>query len=74
MNTNQDGAFTVYRDKLARASLVVEFGRRLWLVARTPGGWARRALLTMTNEARTERLTPAPRADGELLGLPGKPA
>ena len=73
MNTNQDDGFTVYRDKLARASLVVEFSRRLWLVPRTPGGWTHRALLTMTDEARAERLTPAPRADGDLLGLPGEP-
>lgn len=67
MNAN---GVTVYRDRLLRACLVVETAGKLWLVPNSPDGWQRRLPLTMTTDARRDRLTPARNADLPFLGIP----
>jgi hypothetical protein len=57
---------------LWRACLVVETAGKLWLVPNSPDGWKRRLPLTMTTDARRDRLTPARGADLALLGIPEK--
>ena len=69
MNAN---GVTVYRDRLLRASLVVETAGKLWLVPNSPDGWKRRLPLALTPDARKERLMPAPDADLPFLGIPTK--
>jgi len=62
----------VFRDRLVRASLVVETAGKLWLVPNSADGWKRRLPLTLTAAARKDRLTPAPGADLSFLGTPTK--
>lgn len=66
MNAN---GVTVYRDRLLRACLVVETAGRLWLVPNSADGWQRRLPLTMTADARNDRLKPARDADLSFLGI-----
>jgi hypothetical protein len=63
-------AARVYWDRLLRASVVVEAAGGLWIVPRTPGGWQRRQRLTMTPEARADRLKPARNIAADWLGIP----
>jgi hypothetical protein len=67
MNAN---GVVVYRDRLLRACLVVETAGKLWLVPNSADGWQRRLPLTMTTDARRDRLTPARNADLSFLGIP----
>ena len=60
----------VYQDKLLRRSVVVEDQAGLWLVPRSSDGWRRRLRLTLTAEARAERLKPAKDIDAAALGVP----
>lgn len=69
MNAN---GVVVYRDALLRASLVVETAGGLWLVPNSPDGWKRRLPLTLTADARQDRLKPARDADLSFLGIPTK--
>lgn len=64
----------IYTDKLLRVSLVVEHGGELWLVPQRPGGWTHRSRITMTAQARAERLKPARGIDAAGLGIPMEPA
>jgi hypothetical protein len=61
----------IYHDALLRASVVVEHGG-LWLVPSVPDGWQRRVALTMTPEARAERLRPAKDVTPAWLGIGGE--
>ena len=63
-------AAAVFSDRLLRVSVVVETAAGLWLVPRAAGGWQRRQRLTMTPEARAERLTPARDVAAAWLGCP----
>lgn len=63
-------AAVVYSDRLLRASVVVETAGGLWIVPRTPGGWQRRQRLTMTPEARADRLKTAGNIAADWLGIP----
>ncbi len=63
-------AAVVYSDRLLRASVVVEAAGGLWIVPRTPGGWQRRQRLTMTPEARADRLKTARNIAADWLGIP----
>lgn len=49
----------VYLDTLRQVTVVVETPDGLWLVPRRQGGWAGRQKLTLTAEAKAERLMPA---------------
>ena len=69
MNAN---GVVVFRDRLLHASLVVETAGKLWLVPNSPDGWKRRLPLTLTTDARRDRLTPARDADLSFLGIPTK--
>lgn len=61
---------TVFSDRLLRVSLVVELpDGSLWMVPDSPDGWRRRARLTMTADARRDRLARVKR-DVSHLGLP----
>jgi hypothetical protein len=66
-----DSPTVVYRDTLLRVMLVVEHDGQLWLVPRRPGGWSSRQRLTMTPEARRERLRAARDVTPGCLGIPG---
>lgn len=59
-----------YSDRLLRALVVVERRGEWWLVPRAPDGWQRRTRLTMSAEARRERLRPIFDIDGSQLGIP----
>lgn len=61
---------TVYRDSLLSRLLVVQHGGQLWLVPPRPGGWSARMPLTLTAEARAERLRPAKEVTAAWLGVP----
>lgn len=53
MNSNP----TIYRDSLLSASsLVVDHDGHLWIVPNVAGGWERRLPLTLSPEARADRL------------------
>jgi hypothetical protein len=67
MNAN---GVVVYRDRLLRVSLVVETAGGLWIVPNSADGWKRRLPLTMTADARRDRLKPARDADLSFLGIP----
>ena len=58
-----------YTDRLLRSSVVVEDQGGLWLVPRSQGGWQRRQRLTLSPEARVERLSPARGIDLAWLGI-----
>lgn len=67
----QPEAPTIFRDRLLQASCVVELAGVLWLVPRSPGGWARRTRLALTPEATASRLTPAADIKPAWLGITG---
>jgi hypothetical protein len=68
--TIQEGTeMNLFKDKLLRASLVVETAGEWFLVPRTKDGWQRRLPLKLTEAARTERLTPAKGVDPTWLGI-----
>ncbi len=60
---------TVYHDSLLNRLLVVAHGGQLWLVPPRQGGWSARMPLTLTAEARAERLRPAKGVAAEWLGI-----
>lgn len=64
-----DPAPVVYRDALLRTLLVAEHGGRLYLVPRRPDGWTARQEITMTESARSERLTVAHDVTADWLGI-----
>jgi hypothetical protein len=70
--TPTDSPTLVYRDSLLRVTVVVAHGGQLWLCPRRPGGWASRQRLTMTTEAREQRLTPARDVEPGWLGIPAE--
>ena len=59
----------IYSDSLLRILLVVEHSGGLWLCPRRPGGWSSRQRLTMTDTARSERLTLARDITPAWLGI-----
>lgn len=67
--TRTDGPTAIYRDSALRVLLVVEHGGALWLVPRRPDGWSNRSSVTMTHEARAERLRPARDVTLDWLGI-----
>ncbi len=69
MPTATDPAPVIYRDALLHVLLVVERDGQLWLCPRRPGGWSSRQRLTMTTEARQQRLTPARDVTPAWLGI-----
>ena len=60
----------ILTDRLLRVSVVVENDAGLWLCPRRPGGWQNKTRLTMTPQARSERLRPAKGIDAATLGIP----
>ena len=61
----------VYRDKLLRASVVVQTApRTFWLVPKSPDGWKCRVRVVQRAEVRADRLTLATDVDSRWLGLP----
>jgi len=62
----------VYRDRLLRASLVVETAGKLWLVPNSADGWKRRLPLAMAPDARRDRLKLARDANLSFLRIPTK--
>nr|HPM84339.1 hypothetical protein [Candidatus Anammoximicrobium sp.] len=63
----------IYYDTARHLTEAVEHAGQLWLVPHRPGGWAARQRLTLTDEARQERLRPARDIDPGWLGI-GSPA
>jgi len=68
-DSHGDAAPVIYSDALLPVCVVVEADGELWLVPRRPGGWSSRQRLTMTPEARQQRLTPARDATAAWLGI-----
>ena len=60
---------SIYEDSLLRASLVVELDRRLWMVPKAENGWHHRLPLTLSPEAKAERLRPARGITAGWLGI-----
>jgi len=68
--TERTNDVEIFTDALMRSSLVVQDGGgQLWIVPRCRDGWRRRHKLTLTSEARSERLRPA-KVDRTWLVIP----
>ncbi len=68
--SNPRHKFVVHHDRLLQSLLVVQHDDTLHLVPNVEGGWARRFRITMTEEAKRDRLRPAQDVDPAWLGCP----